>query len=82
MEIKSLLKKSVWTINDMKSYLAYREIPCAKTKLYSLFKFAKTDLCGEVELGPRFVKRDSVLALFGTNLEKELREWELMESHT
>ena len=82
MPLEKLLMRNVWTINDMKEYMRIKDIACSKTKLYHLFNFAKTELGGQMEFGPRFVKRDSVLQLFGSNVEKEMKEWEVRKFFT
>ena len=76
MDYVNLLSKSIWKMKDMEAYLEYKQLPMSKSRLYRAVHQAKERYNGDCGLGNQYFKRDSVLALFGTNLEEELRNLE------
>lgn len=66
MTKQELLEKPVWTFYDVMFYCEVR-----KTKAYEIMKVCKEQLNGAVRFNPHGVKRDSVLAYLGTDIERE-----------
>ena len=62
-----LLSKGLWDIHDICEYLDVK-----KSKGYELMKLAKEKYNGAVKFNSSVVKRDSVLALMGLSVEREV----------
>jgi len=63
-----LLRMPAWTYREIMEYLDVR----SKTTAIRIKQRAIDEKDGAVPFGTKYVKSDSVLALFGTNREREL----------
>lgn len=67
MTRQALLLKPIWN-NENICFFA----ECKKTKAYEIMKVAKQKYNGKVACDSRCVKRDSVLLVMGTSIEREV----------
>jgi hypothetical protein len=63
-----LLSTPVWSLKDLMEYLGVK----SKTTGIKIKERAFKEHNGAVPYGSRYVKRDAILALLGTNAKKEL----------
>lgn len=66
---EAMLLKPVW---DYKDIMAYTNVK-SKTTALAIKKKAQKYFNGHVPYGDQFVKSDSVLAIYGTSREQELK---------
>ena len=67
---KELLSRFVWTYHEIMDYFPHVK---SKTTAIRIKKRAIQEYNGSVPYGTEYVKTDSVLALFGTSREQELK---------
>jgi hypothetical protein len=70
---KAILSKAVWNCKDIEIYCG-----CSRTKAYRLLNLAKDKFNGAVPLGVGYAKSDSVLALYGTSRNEEMKTYGLL----
>lgn len=63
---EELLEKPSWVYTDIMLYC-----DCGKTKSYEIMKICKEQFNGSVRFNTHAVRRDSVLAYCGTDIERE-----------
>ncbi len=67
MSKEELLLTPNWNYKDVMSYVG-----CEKSKAYMLMKIAREDFNGNVRFNSQCVKRDSLLQVIETSIEREL----------
>lgn len=71
MEKIELLEKPVWDYKDIMEWTSVK----SKTTALAIKKRAQTEFNGFVPYGSQYVKTDSVLKIYGTSREAELKLW-------
>lgn len=71
LQRKELLLKPVWDYLDIMNYLNVKH-----SQAYRIKERAIKEFDGTVKFGTKYVKSDSVLALYGTSRAEELKLYE------